>query len=70
MRERKRLWTRYDRARRAAIGRNEDPETNKRVTDARKALKNYLEAAGVRRGRPADGEESNVLPVPEPDGPT
>jgi hypothetical protein len=69
-RARKRLWARYDRARRAAIGRGEDPETNRVVIAARNALRDYVEGAGVRRGRPAVGDESNVLPVPEPDAPT
>ena len=50
-RARKRLFARYARLRDAAIERGEDPAESIAVDKARKAALDYVEQAGLRRGR-------------------
>jgi len=50
--ERKRLWARYDRAKKAAIDFGENPDTSSPVRNAAKALSEFIAQNGPTRGRP------------------
>jgi hypothetical protein len=60
-RERKKLWARYDRARRAALRRGDKPSSDPRVRETQQALAALVKNDGPPRGRPATREDTTDI---------
>jgi hypothetical protein len=59
-RERRRLWAQYDREKKSAVKAGEDPETSRRVARKAKALSEFIQHHGPKRGRPTREDTPDV----------
>ena len=63
-RERRRLWAQYDREKKAAIKAGKDPKKSPRVTRKAKALSDFIQHQGPKRGRPTREDAPDVRDEP------